>query len=303
MDLIDVHGHLSPLGEKGGGPPSLRDPEAIIARKRELGIGLTVIGSPAGAGSMAPVAGVDNYRQTADQVRAHNERMGELVDAFPGSLLAYAYLDPFGDDAMLGQAQDLLADRRFVGLVVNTSINGRYLTAPEAADFFAMADGAGATVLLHPPAAPVGAANLGHPGLIEHVGRVNDVTAGVASLVLAGIPARHPRIRLIAAAAGGALALLAEKLALAGGPDVAESLGRLSVDTSVPSGAALRANLAVFGADRIVLGTDAPPVVETLGATVALLEGLAARERERIGWRNAAGLLGIDDPAVAAGHG
>lgn len=84
--IIDVHGHVSPPGERGGGPPSLRDPEAAIERKRALGVWLTVIGSPVGAGEMRPLPGVDNYRQSADQVKAHNELMAGHVDRHPDAL-------------------------------------------------------------------------------------------------------------------------------------------------------------------------------------------------------------------------
>ena len=42
--FVDVHGHLAPYGEAGGGPPSLRDPEAAIEAKRALGIGLSLLG-------------------------------------------------------------------------------------------------------------------------------------------------------------------------------------------------------------------------------------------------------------------
>src|SRR5207248_1628172 len=215
MTYVDVHGHLSPPGEKGGGPPALRDPEAAIERKRELGIEWTVIGSPVGAGSMLPLPGVDNYTQTADQVKAHNQLMAEHVSRYPEALRTYAYVDPFGGTAMLDQARELLSDWRFVGLVVNTSVNGTYLSSPRAEDFFAFANELRVPVLLHPPARPVGADSLTDAGLVEHVGRFCDVTTGVAAIVLAGWLDMFPNLVLVAAAGGGALALLPEKLDLA----------------------------------------------------------------------------------------
>ncbi|MDA2812976.1 amidohydrolase family protein [Nocardiopsis sp. RSe5-2] len=304
---IDVHGHLSPPGDRGG-PPGLRDPEAAIARKRALGIGTTVIGSPVGAGSMRPAPGEDNHAQTAAQVRRHNEAMLDLVARHPDALRTYAYLDPFGGEAMLAQAQELLREPGCVGLIANTSVNGRYLDAPEAEPFFAMAAEEAVPVLLHPPAVPVGGPSLPDLGTVEHIGRFCDVTAGVAAIVYAGWLERFPSLVLIASGAGGGLALLGEKLDLAartpgargpGGPPPSEQLRRIRVDTATPSPQALRAAVDFFGADRVLLGTDAPPLLDEAERVTRLLDGLPAGQRDQIGRGNAAALfrLGPDDAA------
>ena len=44
----------------------------------------------------------------------------------------------------------------FVGLIVNSSVQGRYLDSEEADDFFEMAAELGVPVFLHPGAEPVG---------------------------------------------------------------------------------------------------------------------------------------------------
>jgi predicted TIM-barrel fold metal-dependent hydrolase len=312
MTYIDVHGHLAPLGERGGGPPSLRDPERSIAAKRESGVELTIIGTPVGPGSMLPTAAGDNYRQPVDKVRAHNEAMGLLVERYPASLRAYAYLNPLGDGPMLSQAVELLKEWQFVGFIVNTSIDGRYLDDERAEDFFAMVSQVQAPVLLHPPAAPVGAASMSGVGLVEHVARVCDVTSGVAAIVCAGWLERYPHLRLIAAAGGGALAFLPEKLDMAMAPrpgapkpdtgprtltaPPSESLRRLLVETSCPSAAQLRANLETFGSRNILFGTDAPPLMDEVKRIVGLVEELdVSREaRADIAAGNAARLFGLD---------
>jgi aminocarboxymuconate-semialdehyde decarboxylase len=309
--FVDIHGHLSPEGEKGGGPPSLRDPEAVIEHKRALGIEMTVIGSPVGAGVMLPLPDVDNYTQTADQVRAHNERMAELVERHPRDLRTYAYLDPFGGDAMLAQAAELVRDWRFVGLVVNTSVNDEYLSSPRAEQFFAMAAELAVPVLLHGPARPVGAGSLSGFGMVEHVGRFNDVTAGLAEILFAGWLDRFPELMLVAAAGGGAISMLAEKLDLAVAPrpgtparDPAvrpsDGLARIHVDTSCPSPTNLAANLAVLGADHVLFGTDAPPLMAALEPTMRIVDdaGLGRADLDLVRGGNAARLYGLT-PAPA----
>ena len=302
---VDVHGHFAPLGEVGGGPPSLRDPERSLEIKRELGVSLTIVGSPAGPGSMLPSQAAGNYRQPVDRVRAHNEAMAALVDRYPEDLRGYVYVNPLGGDAMLAHAVELLEQWQFVGLIANSSIDGQFLDDERAADFFAMAEQAGVPVLLHPPAAPVGAESIRQLGFVEHVARVCDVTMGVAAIVCAGWLERHPDLLLIAAAGGGGLANLPEKLdmamaerhggfaGLAGPPS--RSLRRILVECSCPSPVQLRANLATFGSSNVLFGTDAPPLMMEAKRIVDLVSdpGLDHEVRQAIAWGNAARVFGL----------
>lgn len=297
--FIDVHGHLAPAGERGGGPPGLHDAAGTIERKRALGVEMTIIGSPVGAGSMLPGTGAKNYEQTAGQVRAHNEALGELVADHPDALRAYAYLDPYGGDAMLAQAVGMLKEWPFVGLIVNTSVSGRFLD--EAGDFFAMAAEADVPVLLHPPAEPVGWSSMPHMGMVEHIVRFGDVALGVAAIVCAGWLEKYPELKLIAAAGGAGLAQLPEKLDLAmrRGPSPlerppSESLRKIYVETSAPSRAQLHANLHVFGADRVLFGTDAPPLLDEAERIAGMVESVVkdAEQLQEVAAANAVRLFG-----------
>ncbi|MBB5825925.1 amidohydrolase family protein [Micromonospora carbonacea] len=298
---IDVHGHISPPESMSPFPmpPSLRDVPGMIERKLAVGIELTVVGSPVGAGAMVPVAGVDNYAQPTDRLRAFHDWLAGQVAAHPRHLRALVYANPFGDDEHLACAAQTYRDGAFVGFVINTSVAGRYLDDPAAGQFFAMADELEAPVLLHAPAQPAAGTGLTDHRLLEQLGRFCDVTIGVGCCVLGGWLEKFPGLRLVATGAGGALALLAEKLDLiyappqwarGGGAPAAplplsrppsEYLRALWVDTASPSARALRANLEVFGADRILLGTDSPPLVGMESPVLAAIDGLPVPEEDR----------------------
>lgn len=81
--VIDAHGHVtSPeLFKRFPMPPSLADVDGMIERKAALGIGVTIVGSPVGSGTMVPVPGLDNYAQPASQLEAFHEWVAELVRA------------------------------------------------------------------------------------------------------------------------------------------------------------------------------------------------------------------------------
>lgn len=317
---IDVHGHVtSPeLFKRFPMPPALADIDGMIERKAALGITMTIVGSPVGAGTMVPVPGLDNYDQPADKLEAFHEWVAETVRSHGGHLRGYVYVNPFDDDALDRTAKRLAQDE-FVGLIVNTSVRGRYLDAPAADGFFALAAESGAPVLLHPPAEPVGAAAMGgNLGMIEHVARPCDVTCGVAAILAAGWLDTYPELRLIAANAGGALSLLREKLDLAqararaggqpggppsgpppageGAPPLSAALRRIYVDTATPSAPALAAAAEVFGPERLLFGTDSPPLATPLDTALGLLEALDVSEAQRdlIRGGTARALFGLD---------
>lgn len=301
---IDVHGHVTPpeLLKKFPMPPSLGDIDGMVARKAALGITTTVVGSPVGAGTMLPIPGIDNYAQPADALARFHDWVAETVRERAGRLAGYVYLDPLAGSASVARAAELLARPEFVGLIVNSSVRGEFLADERSDEFFAMAEETGAPVLLHPPAVPVGASSMKAVGAIEHVARPCDITMGVAAILLAGRLQRFPGLRLIAPNAGGALALLADKLDMAqrrdgvDGPPISEQLRRLYVDTATPSVTALRAALEVFGPDRMLFGTDSPPLATPLDAALDAVTalGLSDVDRDKVLRDNAAVLFGLE---------
>jgi predicted TIM-barrel fold metal-dependent hydrolase len=305
---IDIHGHVtSPeLFKKFPMPASLADIDGMIERKAELGITLTIVGSPVGAGTMVPVPGMDNYDQPADKLDQFHDWVAETVRSHPGSLKGYVYLNPLMGGQTVAKAAERLRQKEFVGLIVNTSVRGEFLDDDRAADFFAMAAETGAPVLLHPPAVPVGADAVKRVGAVEHVARPCDITMGVAAILFAGWLVKHPTLKLIVPNAGGALSLLREKLVMAQrrdgieGPPVSEQLRRINVDTATPSPVALAAALEVFGAGRMLFGTDSPPLATPLDAALTAIDALPLNDSQRAAVlsTNAAKLFGLDEPEL-----
>ena len=115
---VDIHGHVtSPeLFKRFPMPPSLADIDGMIEAKAALGITMTVVGSPVGAGTMVPVPGLDNYEQPADALEAFHEWLAETVRAHPRHLRAYAYVNPYGGDDQLDQAAKRLSQAEGHGI-------------------------------------------------------------------------------------------------------------------------------------------------------------------------------------------
>jgi aminocarboxymuconate-semialdehyde decarboxylase len=214
--IVDIHGHItSPkLFQRFPMPPALADIEGMIQQKLDVGIELTIVGSPVGEGTMMKVPGLDNYAQPADQLKSFHEWLASECQKHAPHLKGYVYTNPF-DESLLDQTAKTARQDEFVGLIINTSIQGEYLDSKKADAFFAMAVELDVPVFLHPPAEPVGAAAFADYRLVEQVARFNDVTSSLAVLVFSGRLENFPQLKLIGATGGGCLALLPSRLDLA----------------------------------------------------------------------------------------
>jgi predicted TIM-barrel fold metal-dependent hydrolase len=321
--IIDIHGHIAhpSLLARYPMPPSLGNVDAMIEAKAAAGIGLTIVGSPAGAATMIPVPGLDTYRQPADQLRAFHDWLATVARERPEHLRAYAWCNAFADDNGLAEAAETVRADGFVGIIANTSIEGEYLDSPRADGFFAMAEELGVPVLLHPGSGPATCQGVRDSGLVEMVGRYCDVTMGLAAIVLSGRLEQHPGVRIIGASSGGALALLGKRLDLAwkprhwdeapgeprhaarspAMPDTAprctappsELMRRLYVDTTADDTTQIAMDLDVFGAGHVLFGTDSPPLPVALDDALEAFAFLSAADRDSILGGNATRIFAL----------
>ncbi|MER6257474.1 amidohydrolase family protein [Streptomyces sp. NPDC001584] len=273
---IDVHAHLwtvdyldrlERLGktdtgtQRGiGADATEADLDHRFALMDRAGIDLQVL-------SVAPQSPhLPGEREAVALARAANDAYAELEARFPGRFRAFAALPLPHVDATLREVTRALDDLGAVGVGVTTTVLGHTLADPLFHPLYEELDRRGAVLCIHP--AGEGAAS---PLITEHdmtwmVGAPVEDTVAIMHLILAGIPARYPRMRILASHLGGALPLLPRRLddhLAFESPRTPElpsvAVGRLWYDTvSHVHGPALAAAAASFGAGRLVLGTDFP---------------------------------------------
>lgn len=337
-DLIDVHGHITPpeLFARLPMPPSLADIDGMIEQKAQHGISMTIVGSPVGVGTMMRIPNFPAQEQTPEILKGFHDWLATTVREHQSALRAYAYTNPFGGSALLDYTATTVREGGFVGLIVNSSIDGRYLDAPEADEFFDMVAELDVPILIHPPAEPVGSDKLHDFRLVESVGRFNDVTTGLAALVWGGRLERDPDLKIVAGMGGGAVSLLASRLDAmlrpahwggppkgppggggpANGPDSAGKpagppryenritelpstyLARVHTDTTCHNPTALQGNLALMGPERLLFGTDSPPASTPLETAIEVVTrlGLTSSDESAIFGGNARRLFDLDKP-------
>jgi len=314
--IIDAHGHIThpELLRRYPMPATLGDIEGMLDRKSEAGIDLTIVGSPVGFGTMSK-RGHDNYAQPLDELKAFHEWLAETVEKHSPRLAAYAFTNPFGGDELLELAAENVRSGAFVGLIVNTSVKGVYLDSERADPFFDLAAELDVPIFLHPPAEPVGSDSIEDFRLVEQVARFCDVTVSLATLIFGGRIERYPNLQFIAATAGGAIGLLPARLDQAyqprhwaagkpgagppggpptggppGGPPRFENkisqppstyLKQVYVDTANSSVPNHLGNLELMGAERMLFGTDSPPLATPLEAAIQTVEQLPISDDDK----------------------
>jgi predicted TIM-barrel fold metal-dependent hydrolase len=313
--IVDVHGHVThpDLFKRFPMPPALADIEGMLERKEALGIDLTIVGSPVGFGTMVPVPGLDNYAQPIDQLRSFHEWLAATIASHSGKLAAYAYTNPFGGAELLEETARTVREGGFVGLIVNSSVQGRYLDSEEADDFFDMAAELGVPIFLHPGAEPVGSESFRDFRLVEQVSRFFDVALSLATLVLSGRLEQYPDLRFLAATSGGGIALVANRVDAAQRSrppgegavraelttDPSDYLRSVYVDTANQNRSSQLANLDFLGPERMLFGTDSPPLATPLESAIAMVRDLPIPEEAQAGIfeDNARRLFALDGAA------
>jgi aminocarboxymuconate-semialdehyde decarboxylase len=175
---------------------------------------------------------------------------------------------------------------------------------PEFAPFWAKAEALGALVVIHPNGF-TGGERFSRLYFSNVIGNPLDTTVALHYLIFDGVLERHPNLKILAVHGGGYLAGYSGRIDHAWGArsDVAnklpkpptEYLKKVYFDTVVFTEHQLEYLVKVFGADRILMGTDYPfdmadydPVGHVTGT-----ESLDAKTVAAITGGNAKKLLGL----------
>jgi aminocarboxymuconate-semialdehyde decarboxylase len=308
--IIDIHCHIAPpaWAQTKPLPRSLVQIERFFAEKEAAGISLSVISNP-----MMNIPGTQQNDLELDKIREYEEFVLSLIDQHPGKVVSFLGVNPFGGQQLLYEVERAIKQPEFKGVMVNSSIEGRYLDAPEARDFWALVGSQGIPVFIHPPAMPPASRGVQDYRLIENAVRWNDTSLGLAAIIFAGILEKYPTLSLISAMGGGGLAMLKGRLdfgyqhkeliprnitpprdLLSLPPSAA--FKQIYVDSCTYSAQALSMNIATLGADHVLFGTDVPPSPTATSTALQFLQAMpiSQEEKELILWKNTSRLLHLE---------
>jgi aminocarboxymuconate-semialdehyde decarboxylase len=176
---------------------------------------------------------------------------------------------PLQDPALAAaELEALMASGTFAGVEITASVRGAYLGDAQFAPFWTAAEATGALVFVHPTTRGFGDPVFRDYYLHNLVGNPMETTLTAAHMVLAGVPERHPHLKVVLAHGGGAILALRGRLrhgheaisaasgALGEPADV--SIRRFLFDTVTHDPEVLRELVGAVGADQVLLGSDYP---------------------------------------------
>jgi aminocarboxymuconate-semialdehyde decarboxylase len=197
----------------------------------------------------------------------------------------------------------LMQDGRFVGVEVPASVGGEYLGSPRFRDFWAAAEETQALVFVHPTTRGFDAPVMNELYLWNTVGNPFETTITAAEMIGAGLLDDHPRLNVLLAHGGGALAALRGRLAHEQTfheprRDVLSALRRFLVDTVLHDVNVLRGVVEFWGTERVLCGSDYPfDMGVDQPAEIVRTLGLPREQENAILGGNALRFLGQEIPA------
>jgi len=258
----------------------------------------------------AEVASAVSRSSALDVVRHFNDQTAALLAQAKGNW-GLGTINPL-DASQIEEGERCLGPLGFKGLLINSSWHGRFIDGEDAFAFWEWAQDRQVPVFIHPPRVPIGHdQQMDQYKLDELVGRPFDTAMALARMILSGLLDRYARLKIVVAHMGGGLLPVMGRLDFGwrlgceGMPERAvikcaklpsAYLAGLSVDTMGLWAPHVREAVEVFGAERVMLGTDYGPVPIDPSEHVAIVRelGLSAVDKENIMWRNAARFFNLD---------
>jgi aminocarboxymuconate-semialdehyde decarboxylase len=233
-----------------------------LADLDEMGVDLQVVKPP------PPQCYYTLPVEIADQAtRMVNDGLAEYVARRADRFMAFGTV-PLQDSAAAAvELERCVKQLGFKGVQILTNVAGRELSDPAFAPFWAKAEQLGVLVVIHPNGFTQ-ADRLSRYYFNNVIGNPLDTSIALHYMIFDGVLERHPNLKILAVHGGGYLAAYSGRIDHAWGAR-SDSRGDLSkpptsylqkvyFDAVVFTPHQLKYLVEVFGADRILMGTDYP---------------------------------------------
>jgi aminocarboxymuconate-semialdehyde decarboxylase len=314
--IIEWHTHVYPPEEAGDSPTwdgksgptwAGRCPmtvENVLDAHYKAGIDVSVVSNAAhymrGKAEKDELAAIQRWSDYA----------AEIQDKYKGVLYGLATILPCGGPAYIKETERAIRQLGLKGIFIHSSHKGHYPDDDEARPFWELIQDLDVPVMIHPPHIGFGEERMKDYRLASSVGRPFDLCLSLSRLIVRGILEDFPRLKIAGSHGGGGLCEVIGRMDYAYElQDEAYFLGayapmkikhapshylkKMYLDTVTYHLPAARLVVDTVGADHVLYGSDAPPLTSLKPRAIKLVEDLKlpAPDREKVFWRNAAGLL------------
>lgn len=314
--IVDAHTHLLLTGPPHY-PAAMRDVDALLEQQRAHGIGSSIVYSP---------MEIQRAFRAADDplayARRYNDFIARIQTEHAGEITGVGVVYPFAGDESAREGERAIRELGLHGVMVNPFMRGAWLDQDERAEpLLAAVEALGVPLVIHPEEDLEREAAQALGRRLRYAEGLVLWRTFATTLVLYGFAAgpllhRFPRLRLVFAHGGGffwpsaaRIEVLFEEL-LPGGDPIVEGQWEGEFPTQEPldwlrthevyfdsawfDGAALRAAIARFGADRFLFGTDGSAHGRSIAYFCTQLDqlGLSPVELQQVQANNAARVFG-----------
>lgn len=238
--------------------------------------------------------------------RTYNEGLARIARSHPDRVTVLGTVPLQDPELAAVELENLMGEEGFAGVEIAANVRGEYLGAPRFLPFWQAAESSDALVFIHPTTRGFDLSVMNEYYLWNAVGNPLETTVTAAHLVLSGVLASFPRLKVLLAHGGGAILSLRGRLRHAHSfqpqareklqGTVDDSLKRFSFDTVVHDPQVLREVIEYVGTEQVVLGSDYPFDMGSDRPTEIVRRlGLAAEQEAQILGGNAARLLGLQE--------
>lgn len=243
-------------------------------------------------------------------LRRWNEYGAEIQQKYKERVIVFTSTMPCGGTPFMKELERAIVECGLHGVLINSSHQHAYPDDDGASPFFEMVAGLGIPVMMHAPSIGYGEERMRDYRLASSVGRPFDECLSIARLIVRGVFERYQNIKFVGCHLGGGICDVIGRMDYAYelgdrasglGPyepmritkRPSEYLKTLHMDTVAYHPPAIMCAYQTIGAEHLLFGSDAPPLLPLLPRAKKIIEELpiTANEREGIFSRNALKLL------------
>jgi aminocarboxymuconate-semialdehyde decarboxylase len=246
-------------------------------------------------------------------VQTWNDYAAKVQQDHKGVLYAFATILPCSGAAFIKETERAIRELGLKGIFIHSSHKHSYPDDDEARPFWELVEDLDVPVMIHPPNAGFGEERMRDYRLASSIGRPFDLCLALGRLIVRGVFEDFPKVKLVASHGGGGICETISRMDYAYelgdeafflGPYApmkikkkpSEYLKGLYLDTVTYNAPALKMVLEWMGPDRVIYGSDAPPLTSLKKRAVELIENLAISpaDKDKIFYQNAKGLLKLN---------
>ena len=233
-----------------------------------------------------------------------NDHLAEVIQSYPGKFQAWATLGWGSAERTITEIDRCVNQLGFMGVYLFSNINQKTLDSKEFWPVYKHIEDLGIPMDMH-PTAPINMNGIDHRPLVPGMAFMFDTTLATVRMVTSGGCEEYPGLKLIVPHTGGFVPFIRGRVgrmidAWTSPDDWADlsessqdSFQKIYVDTVAHSPEALEYCLKVYGADKLLYGTDHPFAhFEVYNEMVDNLD-CSESDRELINHGNAERIIGL----------